>query len=93
MGDMKSDENEQASPTERMADAHGQAALLLVESLIHSLIVRSVISVPEAIEIVEVALDVDVEIGADLGEPSSQLSQSHSLLAAISASLLVDRGA
>lgn len=40
------------------ADAHGQAALLLVESLVHGLIARSVISVTEAVEIVDVAAEV-----------------------------------
>lgn len=36
-------------------DAHGQAEMLLVESLIHGLIARSVISVADAVEIVEIA--------------------------------------
>lgn len=35
------------------------AALLLVESLIHGLIARSILSIQEAIDIVEIAADVE----------------------------------
>jgi hypothetical protein len=74
----------------RGPDAHGQAAMLLVESLIHALIARSVISVGEAIEIVDVAADVKREIAADLGDSPATMSKSLSLLASISASLKQD---
>ena len=71
----------------REPDAHGQAAMLLVESLIHGLIAKSVIGVADAVEIVEVAAEVKKEIGADLGDSPATMQKSLDLLAAISTSL------
>lgn len=71
-------------------DAHGQAALLLVESLIHGLLARSLISVADAVEIVEVASEVKVEVAVDLGDSPANLRRSLSLLTAISDSLRRD---
>lgn len=73
-------------------DAHGQAAMLLVESLIHGLIARSVISVEDAIEIVEVAADVKQEVAGELGDSPATLRKSLGLITAISASLTNDLG-
>ena len=47
-------------------DPHGQAAMLLAESLIHSLIGNEVLSVQEAFNTVEIARDTQVEL-ADAG--------------------------
>jgi len=47
-------------------DAHGQAALLLAESMLHGLIARAVVPVAEAIEMVEIAMDAQAQI-ADSG--------------------------
>ena len=56
--------------------------MLLVESLIHGLIARSVISVAEAVEIVEVAAEVKTEIAEELGiRRSSCASRSLSFAA------------
>lgn len=44
-------------------DAHGQAAYLLIESLIHGLIAQSTITLDAAIDIVDVATEVKVELG------------------------------
>lgn len=71
-------------------DAHGQAAMLLVESLIHGLIARSVISVADAIEIVEVAADVKVEVAAELGDTPATFHRSLAMLEAIRGSLKQD---
>lgn len=76
----------------RGPDAHGQAAMLLVESLIHGLIARSVISVGDAIEIVEVAADVKHEIADEMGDSPATLRKSLGLLTAITASLTNDQG-
>jgi hypothetical protein len=51
----------QVTPTPE-PDAHGQAAMLLVESLLHGLIARSVIGVADAIEVVAVAAEVKEEV-------------------------------
>lgn len=71
----------------REPDAHGQAAMLLVESLIHGLIARSAISVEEAVEIVEMAAEVKAEVAAELGDSPGTLLRSLALLESISRSL------
>lgn len=68
-------------------DAHGQAAMLLVESLIHDLVGRSAISVAEAIEIVDTAAEVKAEVAADLGDSPRTMRHSLALLESISRSL------
>lgn len=72
------------------ADAHGQAALLLVESLVHGLIARRVITVADAVEIVDIAAEVTVDGAADLGVCPAGLRRSMGLLNAVSASLRRD---
>ena len=57
-------------------DPQGQAALMLVESLIHGLIERGVIDVLAAIEIVQVAREVKFEIAEETGESREVLNQS-----------------
>lgn len=71
-------------------DAHGQAALLLVESLIHALIAASVITLQEAVEVVDIAADVKEDIAESLGDSPATLSQSLTLLQTISDSLRRD---
>ena len=71
-------------------DAHGQAAMLLVESLIHGLITRSVITPADAVEIVEIATEVKEEIAFTLGDSPASLEKSLRLLQAISDSLKPD---
>ncbi len=46
-------------------DAHGLAALLLVESLLHGLLARSVLELEDAVEIVQVAVEVEMDLAAD----------------------------
>ncbi len=69
------------------SDAHGQAAILLVESLIHGLIARQVISVVDAVEIVNIAAEVKADLAAELSEPVATLRKSLDVLDAISKSL------
>ena len=72
-------------------DPHGQAAMLLVESLIHSLIAQSAITVSGALEVVETALEVTVEMAAELqGDGAASAAHSRVLLDAISKSLSHD---
>ena len=66
----------------------GAAALLLVESLIHGLIARSILSLQEAIDILDVAADVERELDTTgLGPPFGDFQ---SLLAPIASSLRCD---
>jgi ATP phosphoribosyltransferase regulatory subunit HisZ len=87
----QSHNDNQAARTQNISspqpDAHGQAALLLTESLLHGLIARSVITVADAIEIVSVATDVKDEIAADLGDSSVTKYESLCLFSAIRRSL------
>lgn len=71
-------------------DAHGQAAMLLTESLIHGLIARKVITVAEAVEIVGAAAEVKEEIAEDLGDSPATMQRSLALLGSIQSSLTND---
>jgi hypothetical protein len=81
--------DEDAGPSRKPddPDAFGQAAMLLVESLIHGLVARNALSIEEAIEVVTVAMDAKVEIAADLGESDDTKDRSLALLSAIRTSL------
>jgi hypothetical protein len=92
MAEMISNDNE-AGPAlarAREPDAHGQAAFLLTESLLHGLIARDVITVNDAVEIVEVAAEVKEAIAADLGESPATMRRSLALLGSIRSSLSND---
>lgn len=88
--DISNDNNAPLGTERRGPDPHGQAAMLLVESLIHGLIARSVISVVDAVEIVDTASEVKEEVAASLGDSPATLQKSLTLLGAISRSLRVD---
>lgn len=90
-----SNDNEGLCPVVRSEapDAHGQAAMLLVESLIHNLIERSVLNVAQAIEIVSIAMDVKTEVAADLGDDDDSRDRSLALLSSIRGSLRTDAAA
>ena len=90
-----SNDNEGLCPAVRSEapDAHGQAAMLLVESLIHNLIERSVLNVAQAIEIVSIAVDVKTGIAADLGDDDDSRDRSLALLSSIRGSLRTDASA
>jgi hypothetical protein len=85
-------DNEGFKPVPRLAepDPYGQSALLLVESLIHGLVARSILTLDEAVDVLTVALDVKDEIAADLGDSQYTKDKSMELLAAIRASLSND---
>lgn len=71
-------------------DAHGQAAMLLAESLIHVLIERNILSIADAVEIVDAAAEVKAEIDLDLRDMPANSRTSVDMLRAISASLKRD---
>lgn len=88
--DLPNDGSIRTKASMREPDAYGQAAMLLVESLIHGLIARSVITVADAVEIVDVAAEVTDEIADDLGDSPGASRRSLSLLRSISDSLKFD---
>ena len=73
-------------------DPHCQSALLLVESLIHALIAKSILTLPEAIEIVEVVEDVELEM-TRMADGAMPPHARISLLGPIAKSLRSDLGA
>ena len=80
------------SPTTDLRDPHGRAALLLVESLLHTLIERSVLKVEDALDIITVAIDANEELAADRGEHEDPTNQTTVVLLAILHSLSHDVG-
>lgn len=72
------------------SDAHGQAALVLVESLIHGLIERSVLTTLDAVEIIERAEEVQADAATAADGAGAKMWQSHGLLSAMSQSLQYD---
>ncbi len=88
---MRSDSsNDNGDVGAREADAHGEAAMLLVESLVHGLIARDVISLADAVEIVDVAAEVKADGANEHGRPLTNAQKSLGLLTAISSSLRRD---
>lgn len=64
-------------------DAQGQAALLLVESVLHALVERRVLSAGEATAAVQVAVEVKRDLAAHTGEAAAVRDESLRLLLAI----------
>lgn len=74
----------------RGPDAHGQAAMLLTESMLHGLIARNLITVWDAVEMVEIAAEVKEAIAEDIGDSPATMQKSLALLDSIRASLAND---
>jgi hypothetical protein len=89
---MPTKDNESAPPQTAVpsSGAHGRAALLLVESLIHGLREKEVLTAGEAVEVAERALNVQFEQAEAADGAGAPMWQSHDLLSAIAASLRID---
>lgn len=72
-------------------DAHGQAALLLTESLIHALVDKSVLTIADAIEVIEIAQEVKMQVATLNGESARRIQDSLDLLSKMSDSFEADR--
>lgn len=72
------------------SDAHGHAALMLLESLIHTLVERSILKLDDALEAVSTAIDAAEEMANDRAVRSPALDRSVALLNAISSSLALE---
>ncbi|UAJ12557.1 hypothetical protein [Polymorphobacter megasporae] len=72
-------------------DAHGQAALLLAESILHALVDTSVLTNSEAINVVTNATEVKRALATAAGESSGRMQQSLDLLMRMTASFETDR--
>ena len=73
-------------------EAHGRAALLLVESLIHGLCENLTLTTGEAVEITERAIDVQAEQAEAADGAGAPMWRSHALLSSIAKSLRADGG-
>ena len=83
-------DNDNDGPDGLLLDlGQGRAALLLVESLVHHLVQRSVLSLGEAIEIVDIAAEVEIETALTAADGGAVPIGSMSLTA-ISNSLRFD---
>ena len=71
-------------------DAHGQAALLLTESLLHALVASAVLSNGQAVEVIEIAAEVKVEVATAHHESRKRIDESLKLLADMQASFESD---
>lgn len=70
-----------------IADAHGMASLVLVESLIHGLCENNLIRASDAVDVAERAASVQFDRATDATIGKAPLLKSHRLLAAIATSL------
>ena len=68
MTTLQEGEGIQPFPANIEPDAHGQAALLLAESMLHTLLARGVVTLEEAVEVVQTAAEVKVEVAAAAGK-------------------------
>ncbi len=71
-------------------EVHGQAALLLVESLIHGLRENDVLTAGDAAAIAQRAVDVQFDHAQAADGAGAPLWRSHALLSSIAASLSID---
>lgn len=71
-------------------DAHGQAALILAESMLHAMVAKSLITNREAIEIIGSAAEIKVEVATAAGESDKRMKQSLALLLKMTKSLASD---
>jgi hypothetical protein len=89
---MATNDNESAPPQTALpsSGAHGRAALLLVESLIHGLCEKEVLTAGEAVEIAERALEVQFDQAEAADGAGAPMWRSHDVLSGITASLRID---
>lgn len=71
-------------------DAHGQAALLLAESILHALVETKTLTVEGALSVIQTTCEVKIEVAEQSGESKGRMQQSLALLQAIAASFAVD---
>lgn len=71
-------------------ESQGLVAMLLVESLIHGLIARSIIDAKDAVEIVAIATEVIEETAIESGNTTETMAKSLAILEAICSSLSID---
>lgn len=77
-----------AQPPARVEpDAHGQAALLLAESTLHTLVTKGVLTHAEAVDVIRSAADVKEEVAMAAGESEARMQASLRLLNRMASSI------
>ena len=71
-------------------DAHGQAALLLTESLLHMLVENGRLTNAQAVDVVHTAAVVKIEVAEAAGESRGRMLESLALLARMEDSFQAD---
>jgi hypothetical protein len=71
-------------------DAHGQAALMLAESILHALVEIKAVTMQQALDVVSSAQEVKTEVAKLAGESESRMRESLALLDRIANSLQTD---
>jgi hypothetical protein len=79
-----------AVPAAAEPDAHGQAALLLTESLIHMLVENGELTNAQAVDVVHTAALVKLEVAEAAGESRSRMLESLALLKVMETSFQAD---
>lgn len=72
-------------------DAHGQAALLLTESLLHMLVETGELTNAQAVVVVHTAAEVKVEVAEAAGESRARMMESLALLDRMAESFRADQ--
>jgi len=92
MSDASNDDKVPAPGRVRSAgDPHGEAALLLVESLLHELLQGALLTNAQALAVVQSAIDVQCEIDDERGRDPAAASIPVRLLGAIAQSIMTDQ--
>ena len=73
-------------------EIYGQAALILVESLLHTLVETAMLTDREAVDAVQTALLIRTQIAKQTGESKHRVRQVLDLLGKIGSSLATDIG-
>jgi hypothetical protein len=71
-------------------DAHGQAALLLTESLLHMLVENRGLTNSQAVDVIHTAAVVKLEVAEAQGESRSRILESLALLSRMESSFQAD---
>lgn len=71
-------------------DAHGQAALLLAESILHALVESRTLSLADALSVIQTTCEVKIEVAEREGESSRRMHESLGLLLTMSKSFASD---
>ena len=79
-----------ATPSLAEPDAHGQAAVLLTESLIHMLVENGDLTNTQAVDVVHTAAVVQVEVAEAAGESRTRMLEALALLTRLESSFQAD---